>query len=271
MADESVSTVTRKIQLVYRDYLFLILGVLVITGVILLTANSWSAIGRLRGEIETTKEELVQVEQAVTLLEQLGEGELSDKREIAERAIPREKPIFTMLESLNVLASTTGVSITDLSSSPGSLATASASLRESTKPSRATSLPYELVTITLQVKGEFESMKQFISGLGSMVPLVDLSEVRIRSQASTAEQVQFNGEMDLLAYWMQEPEIKLTKVDAKTFSRDDHQELVEKLKSFQEYEKSEGGFVSPTPLPLLIFEPQDLPENQLQVGDEVVE
>jgi len=271
MADESVSSTVRKIQVVYRDYLFLILGTLVIFGVILLTANSWSAIGKLRGEIETTKDELVQVEQAVTILEQLGEGELTDKREIAERAIPREKPIFTMLESLNVLASTTGVSITDLSSSPGSLATASASLREVTKPSRTASLPYELVTITLQVRGEFESMKQFISGLGNMVPLVDLAEVRMRSQATAAELVQFNGEMDLQAYWMQEPEVKLTKVDAKTLSKDDHQELMERLKTYQEYERSESGFASPTPLPQLPVAPQATPQTQLQVGDELVE
>lgn len=225
-----------QLALITKVYLPGILGTLIVLGGLYFSWMWFGQIGQTRNDLAKSRARLEELNQRVSSLQTLRDGDLGEMQDVVEQALPSEKPVFELLTSLSNLAVQSGVRITDLQTSPGSIATDAARLRPAAGASSANLTPsqqaalaqrnrnrpaYESLKVTLVADGQFEALNGFLLSLGNLLPLVDLAEVRLAPTGPVRDGVRnFSGELDLLVYWMPYPELSDTqKIEAARLSQ----------------------------------------------------
>lgn len=155
-----------------------------------------------------------EAESELAAVQSLASGDIVEQFDLAEKALPGYKPIFESLSDISSLAAVSGITVRDLSTRPGSVATEAAKIR--TASSRSSSQAQE-IKMTLEINGSFSSMMAFFRGLSDLLPLVDLAELRVDSRGgSSSTDSVFSGQMDLIIYWYPAPEIPKTLSPGRT-------------------------------------------------------
>ncbi len=224
----------RHLLVSYRD--FFGVAVLLLMGVVLIFGGYISVKG-IFGEhqnLNKAEKELEVLEDEVLAFETLKSKDLEAMTEVVDKALPSEKPVFDVLTLVSELASETGVSVSQLSSNPGELATGSARLDQQKNNSNKAknAKEYSELQVTLEVDGSFQGLNEFILGLNELLPLIDLKEVRISLLGR--EEQQFSGEVDLSVYWMDLSDSQInTSKPSKVGS--DMEEAYEKIVRYRVY------------------------------------
>jgi hypothetical protein len=198
-------------------------------------------------DIENKNKELESITRDLTFLEKNKEDVHEINRNLAI-FLPNEKPVFETLMVINDAAKANGVVVADLSSIPGRMATNSATVNNAgggkkelsaadqagvpnktdttgilSKPTAAKQeKKIQSLKFTLQVKGGFDGLSNFIRQLAQSTPLIDVGELRLNSggiDKTGKAGGNFLGELDVIVYWMPKltslPSTNMKQVDTK--------------------------------------------------------
>lgn len=201
MAEKKAEFNLKQLAVSYRYFWPGGLAVLGCVGLLVVAVGSVNAALSTRADVAKRERVLTDVSTKVGRLELLAQGELDQVAETVEKTLPSEKPVFQVLETLRAISEDSEVVISDLASNPGSLATGSARVRETS--ARRGEPTFEQLEVTLEIVGTFEGLRQFLDDLVASAPLVDVGALRISSRGQEGSD-EFNGEVDLVVYWMPE-------------------------------------------------------------------
>lgn len=165
---------------------------------VFITYQNARSIWQLRQDYRSGQTELNQVEADLDRIEELKAGELEQYQTIVDEVLPNQKPLFTSLEALSVVAERYDVDLSSLSTRPGSVATPSANIITTTR-SRGSNAEYEALRFTVQLFGTTDNIKQFLDGLLNLKPLIGLSSVSINPSADS--QAVTSSRLEIEAYY----------------------------------------------------------------------
>lgn len=165
----------RFIYYSYRDSSYFTISVvaLIILMVIALTANfvipqlqNWFVI---RDETIATRERIATINNNISLLESLNQSDIENKRQTALKALPVEKDFASVINAISASSMKSGIAVNDFSFGLGPISSSSGQKKKSSD--------YDTVIMTLSLKGNIESVKNFIRELGHKLPLSKIETV----------------------------------------------------------------------------------------------
>jgi len=184
-------------ELKKRKYLLLSVVMVVLgVGLLVLAGQQGLAANQLRQEAAAHKAKTAEIRQkALEAQAVLTSSEYAQSQEIVNKALPNSKPFLDLLANLDRVGVATGVTVSDLSISPGSLATVSASTKQTSSDKQ-----YEAVELSFTVTSTFDAFREFMQTLEKVAPFTtvikfDISE---RSGTQVADQ-QADAEVQLVA------------------------------------------------------------------------
>lgn len=153
-----------------------------------------------------TQDEITDLQERIVKLEALESGELDNIENLVYLALPEEKPVFDSLTVVSALSKETEISVKNLDSQPGSVATPSSKIvvkPQSNVPANNARLPFEKLAVNLEVSGEVDGIRDFLTKILSSAPLMELNSVRISGTNfdDTTGKQSFSSELELEAYW----------------------------------------------------------------------
>lgn len=158
---------------------FLIPGVMVIfifvSGLFFIRPKI-SEILLIQKKLEEEETRLAKLTAKVASLEGLDQTELVLRVETTAKAVPSEKDLPPLLLVLKTLAAKNSLEIANLQVDPGKIATTSA--QES--PNRLSFLDFKIA-----IKGRMNDLKEFLTQVGQVAPLMVVRQVRIEVQDSS--------------------------------------------------------------------------------------
>lgn len=158
-----------------------------------------------RSEMATVQEKLDADTSFVTSLQALNSSDISKANVVLSASLPQEKPVLPLLYSLNRLAASAQVSVSEFEISPGLLGTGSGKLDDSRAGS---TIDPQLAALPLRmnVAGGFENLSTFFKSLDFVLPLIQIRSIEFstdRRDASTAtSSAQYNAKVELSTLYM---------------------------------------------------------------------
>jgi len=232
----------RRGLIAYRAYSFLVsVGVVVVVGVL---GSIWlvSQTGEDRRKLMELNEEKAELNEKVVSFRALLSDNFELQEEMAEAALPKVKPVFEVLSILTEVAGDTSVVVKELSSSPGNVASGSSqvvgSAKSSSRPKSNVKVDYEELDITLEISGNLQNVNDFLLELSQSLPLMDVEEIKISPRYVEGEEDTFEGEFNLMVYWMPEETVKVSgKLDAPSMMSSSQKQAFEQISLFRRYGK----------------------------------
>lgn len=161
-------------------------------------------------------------------------------------ALPSEKPLLQLLSTTNIVAQNAQVSLGNIETSPGSLATMSGKNTEDSFVTsnedaflpKSTAKDIKTLVINVTVNGSLAQINSFIQQMEQSTPLINISQIALTSQdAGTGSdvpysQAKFQAKLNLTTYYFVQPisvlvDTPLPKIGAK------EQALLQNLNAFQ--------------------------------------
>lgn len=167
-------TTTSFSEVKNRKYLLLTAGLVAVSAGLLIFSvlriisiiDTSKAIRAETAKITKLKERATQV-QAI-----LNSPEYAASKGVVDTALPDKKPLLELLANLDSVGRATGVTITDLSIRPGSLATESA--QRSKK-----NTDFDTLELTFKVTSPFDSFREFMQLIEKVAPFTTVTEFSI--------------------------------------------------------------------------------------------
>ncbi len=243
-----------------RRYFFAALGVVLLAAVILFAAVVPAFLGDLdlQQKLQDEKNLLAQLNQKVDSLQQSVYLSNADSVKDVNLALPSEKPLLALLATTNQLAQSSGVTVANVDTSPGKLATTSGKLTapdtsNPSDPANNPNLPREVRTLNIQVevRGTLAQINQFIQQMEQATPFVNISQIALSSlaqgantNASTSQDV-FSAKLNLTTYYFAQSVSVLVDAPLPDIGPQE-QDLLKNLSSFifpevQKQQNIQGG------------------------------
>lgn len=167
---------------------------------------AWMQLGSaLKGysEFSQGQKKLETIEERIRAVQNKLGGNYEATKQVADRSLPQEKPIFEAFTALMGIANENGLTIINLSSTPGSLATESAELVSTNKRSQASD-KVESLGVSMKVEGNETQVNALLANVSRVVPLMDINKVSISVRGGTENnpEVVTVADIDLSVYWM---------------------------------------------------------------------
>lgn len=203
--------------------------------VVVLLFLGWNQITGILNQQKTyTKQraQLADLNKRLGVLRGQSESGFDQIKKVVNRALPPEKPVFEAFSALSSLAGETGVVLSELSSTPGSLATASAS----TSTDRGGGFGAKSMVMKLSIEGEERQVNEYLSQVIRLVPIVDLNTVKLSRKNSEGDEApRYTMELDVSVYWM--PKVKVTANDGAPIQEltEKQQETIQDLLGYRYY------------------------------------
>lgn len=201
----------------------------------------------LRREVAVSRGELASLQEKATTLEGLDEDTLSQQIAILGQALPSDKNVFALLQSLSGLAAEKGVSLEGFEIAPGSIATETATSssfsqeeREPRQDVRQQNL--ETLTASFTLAGEMTRITEYLSGVETLRPLLKFTNLKlsplVRRSAVPATESSFpvSVDVELDFFYAPLPEHLGSIADPIVLISEKEQALYESLTSFLAYE-----------------------------------
>lgn len=155
---------------------FLIPGVIaifILVSGLLLIRPRIGEIFSIQKDLKKEEKKLAQLTAKTAALEGLDQVELSEKAEIATKALPTEKDLPLILSALKVLAAENNIELLSLQVKPGELATPSTQEKKEELP---------LLSFKIEVSGQISDFKEFLAKLVKIAPLMRAKSVAIETE-----------------------------------------------------------------------------------------
>lgn len=142
-------------------------------------------------------------------LERLNSGEIDQANTVLEGALPREKPVLPLLYSLDRLATSAQVSVSNFQISPGLLGTESGKL-DTSSTTNAISPSISALPLKMNVAGGFENLSKFFKSLDDVVPFIQVNSIKFQSQSTDKKAVvasgsaQYEADVDLSSLYLKQ-------------------------------------------------------------------
>lgn len=175
-------------------------------------------------EIKATETTLAEKRSYLQGLESLNEAEIARANTVLSVALPQEKPVLPLLFSVDRLATTAQVSLSNFQISPGLLGSSSATL--DTANSSLSSISPGLASLPLQmdVAGAFENLSTFFKSLDGVVPFIQINSIQFASaqQGTTATtSAQYTAQVELSSLYLKsKPAVETTQTITQLSAQD---------------------------------------------------
>lgn len=193
-----------------------------------------------RSEYQALQSDIEDLEFRISKLNALREGELANLQDIVLEALPPQKPVFNSLKAINDLALEANITLSELESRPGSVATASSKIIVNPQSTSERTRSYERLNIDLAIEGQLNAINFFLDQLVVSAPLMELKTVRITSDSISPDpslQV-FSSEIELEIYWKPIPPTDTTKINSNSPIEqlsDSETEIIESLEELRRF------------------------------------
>lgn len=183
---------------------------------------------KTQGKLKEQKKLLSQLTTKVASLEGLDEAGLITRSDWLLKILPVEKNIDTFLVDFKNLSSQSGVRLTEVSASPGEMATASGQSKSKED------LPSESYGIVIEAS--LDQLKAFIQNVEKSAPLLRVDEVSFSQQQGGVQ----SATLKLLSYYLPLPE-KLGELESPLIEiTAEENQTFQKLSSFEALPRAEG-------------------------------
>lgn len=169
-----------------RRFLFYAIGVSLLAVIVVLAAlvPSVRQIFEIQKKITAQQARASKLRQKVGDLENIEAREAYQYTEAVNSVLPSKKPLLELLTSLNMVAVRNGVVFTDLSLTPGEIATDAAELAAINKAkinAARANAGYDAMDVALSVEGSFGSIKSFLDEIEKIAPLSTINSISLSS------------------------------------------------------------------------------------------
>lgn len=169
-----------------RRFLFYAIGAGLLAVIVVLVAlvPSVRQIFEIQKKITTQQVRANKLRQKVGDLENIEAREAYQYTEAVNSVLPSKKPLLELLTSLNMVAVRNGVVFTDLSLTPGEIATDAAELAAINKAkinAARANAGYDAMDVALSVEGSFGSIKSFLDEIEKIAPLSTINSISLSS------------------------------------------------------------------------------------------
>jgi Tfp pilus assembly protein PilN len=164
-------------------------------------------------ELQTQQEQLDRLQVKVQQLQALPESDLFANSGRINQLLPSRKPLLELLTALNEVAGEAGVVYSDLSLSPGRVATAGADLTEKVpvtaasanqqRSSKGPATGVESLNIRLKISGDLENINQFLTQVESVAPMTTVTRLSLAERAASRANPDsfFEADMEVETYF----------------------------------------------------------------------
>lgn len=191
------TSISNLLELKKRKYMLLsILGVLCVVVMVVLAGQQVLTANQLRQKAADQKAQTEQIRQkAMEAQAVLSSAEYAQSQEIVNKALPNTKPFLDLLANLDRAGLATGVTVSNLSISPGSLATVSATTKQTSQDKQ-----YEAVDLSFTVTSTFDAFREFMSTLEKVAPFTTVIKFDISERVGTQiSDQQANADVQLVS------------------------------------------------------------------------
>lgn len=168
---------------------FLLLSMLIIVGTVVLVGVSVvqvSTVLKIRSDYVAEKQKIEEVRKQAAQIEAIvNSPEFAQSQGIVDKALPSEKPFLELLANLDLVGRATSVAISDLSISPGQLASESA-----TQVQSRTNSDYDILELSYQVTSSFDAFREFMQVMEKVAPFTTITNFEIADKNGSLEEGQ---------------------------------------------------------------------------------
>lgn len=185
------------LELKKRKYILLsVLGVLCVIVMMVVAGQQVLTANQHRQEAVDQKAKTEQIRQkAMEAQAVLSSVEYAQSQEIVNKALPNTKPFLDLLANLDRVGLATGVTVSNLSITPGSLASVSATTKQTSQAKQ-----YEAVDLSFTVTSTFDAFREFMSTLEKVAPFTTVIKFDITERTGTQiSDQQANADVQLVA------------------------------------------------------------------------
>ncbi len=156
---------------------------------------------------------LVALHKKMSGLDDMAAFQSSDARKKIDLALPSQKPLLQLLNSVNSAAEAGPVTIVKIETSPGKLASSSAGVATDYSALSGGAAAggqkingVDILQIQVTIKGTLAQINGFVDKIETSVPITDLTRIRLAS-AGNAEQTnnQFEANLTLTSFYFTQP------------------------------------------------------------------
>lgn len=213
MKKEKKQEINLKSLLTNRRYLVIsvfsgIIGLMIVFMGIIPQINQNFDMNR---EIKTEQEKLKSLIQKVSDLENVSAQEAFSSVGLVNQILPSKKPLLELLAALNASAAKDGVVFTNLSLSPGEIASESAQFLDRAKTTskrKKKTAPvskegYSSLDVELEVSGIFSDIQEFLLNIEKVAPLINIKSLslNIKSENIIRPTDQVEAELVVSVYY----------------------------------------------------------------------
>ena len=180
-----------NIQSILTNRRYLVFSILI--GLIGLTAIFSGIVPQLnnlldvRSEIKVSEKKVISLRQKVADLSSLEAQEAFTYVESVDQILPSKKPLLELMSALSLVAGRNNVSFTDLSLSPGRIASESAEFLDEARSlnngSRVVKSKndqgFETIVVELEISGIFKNVQGFFSDIEKVAPLTTITSLSL--------------------------------------------------------------------------------------------
>lgn len=258
-----------------RKYMIFAIAMVVI-GVLILLFGVFAQIGGLVELINATnaeKETERSLQNKATALQQVNYMDEFSKSNNVSMALPSEKPLLQLITGVNNVAQETGVTLFDLVSAPGKLATESATTSTNAVAQSvvdtATDIPgVNVLTIGMKANGTLAQINAFLDSIEKITPITQATKLKLSVLPVTASdnpapgEEKYEAELELSTYYYSQS-ISVTVDAPLPVLGEKETAFLNNLESYQflDYQKQQeiqgggatdlfGGLSTPTPTPV---------------------
>ena len=169
-------------------------------GLMMFSWTQYSQLTIARKDLADDGQELEAINRKVAFLKSQDSATLAHNKEVVNRALPGEKPVFAAVTGLRGAARASGVLVSELTSAPGQISTGSATT------SKQTAQPGNVGTLVVEmgVEGSLPAINDYLLRVSEMVPLVGLEsvEISVMGDSPEGEEANYRADLELQVYWM---------------------------------------------------------------------
>jgi hypothetical protein len=154
---------------------------------------------QLWGEARSAQKSITELQQKVAQLVALPESVLLSQEGAINAVLPSHKPLLELLNSFSQVAQQTNVSFSDVSLSPGRIATDSASLAgaKSRSSSSRKLTDFDQIDLELSIAGRLVDVQQFLEKIETVAPVTSVTRMSLNEKQARAVEGE-EGELEEL-------------------------------------------------------------------------
>lgn len=194
-------------------------------------------------KLQQANKTAAELNQKVDQLRNLPQSVLLQASDEINSVLPSKKPLLELLTSYSEIAREAGVQFSDVSISPGRIATESASTTpaatsgraQRVAPTRRASTDYDQLDLSMKVSGDLDSINLFLQRIEQIAPIttvtsMSLTERLLRSQDQSQESV-FEAELVTTSYFFTQPVASTIRGNLPAITTG-QQEIIQQIQTF---------------------------------------